>query len=106
MTSSAAKASAGFGLTFLMLFNPAFAAPLTSGDSLTFSGVLTQDPCQLTSDVSRITFVCQDGVGVHTQQISVQQVERGDVALPGVDRVSLTYLNAQKSQAVIRVDYQ
>lgn len=105
MTSSAAKVSAGLGLTFLMLFNSAFAAPLTSGGSLTFSGAISQNPCQLTPAASRITFTCQNNNGVHTQQIGIQQVAQGDVVLPGVDHVSLSYLNPQKSKAVVRVDY-
>lgn len=105
MTSSAAKVSAGLGLAFLMLFNSAFAAPLTSGGSLTFSGAIAQDPCQLTPGASRITFACQDNNGVHAQQIGLQQVAQGDVVLPGVDHVSLTYLDPQKSKAVVRVDY-
>ena len=105
MTSSVVKVTTGLGLTFLMLVNPAFAAPLTSGGSLTFSGAIAQAPCQLTPGASRITFACPDNGGVHTQQIGIQQVARGDVALPGVENVSLSYLNPQKSQAVVRVDY-
>lgn len=105
MTSSAAKVSAGLGLAFLMLFNAAFAAPLTSGGSVTFSGAIVQDPCQLAPGASRIIFACQGDNGVHTQQIGIQQVARGDVVLPGVDNVSLTYLDPQKLKAVVRVDY-
>ncbi|MGJ0193875.1 hypothetical protein ACR6A7_16240 [Pantoea sp. RRHST58] len=105
MTSSAAKVSAGLGLAFLMLFNSAFAAPLTPGGSLTFSGAIAQDPCQLTPGASRITFACRGNNGVHTQQIGIQQVAQGEVTLPGVEKVSLTYLNPQKSKAVVRIDY-
>lgn len=105
MISSVAKVIAGLGLAFFTLLNPSVAATPTSGSTVSFSGALSQDPCQLTSGASQINFACPDKGGVQTQQISVQQVARGEVALPGVEKVSLTYLNPQKSQAVVRVDY-
>jgi len=105
MTSSAAKVSAGLGLTFLMLFHSAFAAAQIAGGTLRFSGAVMQAPCQLTPTASRITFACQDNNGVHSQQIGLQQVARGKVTLPGVEKVSMTYLDAQKSKAVVRIDY-
>ncbi|CAK6501285.1 hypothetical protein PANPB_00156 (plasmid) [Pantoea sp. Nvir] len=105
MTPSVAKVIAGLALTFFTLFTPTFAASLMSGNALSFSGSLFQDPCQLTFADSQITFICPDKGGVSTQPLSMQQITRGNVVLPGVEKVSMAYLNSAKSKAEVRVDY-
>lgn len=101
MASSVTKVIAGSGLAFFLTFNPAVA----DGGTVSFSGALTQDPCRVTPENNQLTVSCFNQGKLQTQQISVQQAVRGEVTLPGVAKVSLKYLNPQKSLAVVRVDY-
>lgn len=103
MMSSVSKVIAGLGLVFFTTLTPAVAA--ATGGTVSFSGILAQDPCLIAPGNNQIGFSCPDNGGRHTQQVSIQQAERGKVTLPGVAKVSLTYLNPQKSQAIVQVDY-
>ncbi|WP_371245172.1 hypothetical protein [Pantoea sp. KPR_PJ] len=100
MASSITNGIAGLGLV-LMSTLPAVAAEGT----VSLSGVISQEPCRVTPENSQLTVFCVDQGREQTQQVTVRQVTEGQVSLPGVTDISLTYMNLQKTQAVVQVDY-
>jgi len=100
MASCVTKVITGPGLLLLTTLSA-----VAAGGSLSFSGTVIQDPCLVIPGNTQFAVSCIDKGSVQTQPISVQQATRGHVALPGVADVSLTYVNPQKSLAVVLVDY-
>lgn len=105
MAASISVFISGIGLMLATTLTPAFSATLVQGGVIHFRGQIVEDPCNITSRHQQVEMSCPENGRMQTRQINFQDVEQGQTAFPYTTKVSMKYLNAEKSLAIMQIDY-
>lgn len=106
MVAFRAKFIIGAGLIVVSTLTSTFAATVVPGGVIHFRGAIVEDPCDITPRQQHFSLTCTGEGGRTTREISYQAALKGENAFPNVATVSMTYLNPEKSLAVMKIDYR
>lgn len=106
MTNYTAQLISGFGLLASVLITPAFAATVVDRGVIHFRGAIVADPCQVSPQQGQLSVSCPDNNRMQTRRVSYEDALNGRNAFPSQTNISMKYLNAEKTLAVVQVDYR
>ncbi|MEH0885751.1 type 1 fimbrial protein [Enterobacter sp. UNJFSC 003] len=106
MTKSTAFLISGFGLMLSAFISPVYSATVVNGGVIHFRGAIVADPCVLTPQRQQIAMSCPENNRMQTRMVSYDDALNGRNGYPEMASISMTYLNPQKTLAVVQVDYR
>jgi len=106
MAAFSVKMIFGVGMMLSSALIPAFSATLVNGGVIHFRGMIVENPCEITPQKQQFALSCPKNGKMQTTQVSYQDAVSGRHANPEAARVSMKYINPEKSLAVVQIDYR
>ena len=106
MVAFSVKMMLGVGMMLSSALIPAFSATIVNGGVIHFRGMIVEDPCEITPQKQQFALSCPKDGQMQTTQVSYQDAISGRNENPDTARVSMKYLNPEKSLAVVQIDYR
>ena len=106
MVAFSVKMMLGVGMMLSSALIPAFSATVVNGGVIHFRGMIVENPCEITPQKQKFALSCPKDGQMQTTQVSYQDAISGRNVNPDTARVSMKYLNPEKSLAVVQIDYR
>lgn len=94
------------GLVLATLLCPLAAAQAESGGVIHFTGAIVEEPCTASPGSRGVSLDCYRNGAVKTTHASFDQLASDPADHQSIARMSMHYLNPEKSLAIVQVDYK
>ena len=106
MTHNIVHLISGLGLLVSACIAPAYSATFAEGGVIHFRGAIVADPCEVTSQQRQLAVSCPDKNRMQTQMVSYDDALNGMTTSSHLATVNMTYLNPEKTLAVVQIQYR
>ena len=106
MTHSFAHLISGLGLLVSAFIAPAYSATLAQGGVIHFRGAIVADPCEVTQQQRQLAVSCPEKNRMQTRMVSYDEALNGKSTASSLATVNMTYLNPEKTLAVVQIQYR
>ncbi|EMN1408683.1 MULTISPECIES: type 1 fimbrial protein [Enterobacter cloacae complex] len=106
MTHYFAHLISGLGLLVSAFIAPAYSATIAEGGVIHFRGAIVADPCEVTPQQRQLALSCPEKNRMQTRTISYDDALNGKSTASSLATVNMTYLNPEKTLAVVQIQYR